>query len=221
MPSWLRRVRTIFRRPAMERELDAELQFHLDMQAAEYVRQGLSPDVARRHARRLFGGCRRHQGSRPRRLADAAARNLRAGRPLRPPRFAHAARLRPRRRRHHGARHRRQHRHLQRRQRRRAGTAALCARRGSPARASDAHRRRQHRLLHPRPRRHQPAHDVARRPGRVPQHVLHPPRAASNPSGWPPASCRGTTSRRSASRPSSGAPSGPKTTATTPRPRSS
>jgi predicted permease len=56
MPTWLKRVRTIFRRRAMERELDAELQFHLDMQAAEYVRQGLRPEVARRNARQLFGG---------------------------------------------------------------------------------------------------------------------------------------------------------------------
>ena len=56
MPAWLKRVRTIFRRRTMERELDAELQFHLDMQTAEYVRQGLGPEVARRHARQLFGG---------------------------------------------------------------------------------------------------------------------------------------------------------------------
>ena len=56
MPTWLKRVRTIFRRHAMERELDAELRFHLDMQTAEYVRQGLSPEVARRNARQLFGG---------------------------------------------------------------------------------------------------------------------------------------------------------------------
>ncbi len=56
MPSWLKHVRTIFRRRAMERELDVELQFHLDMQAAEYVRQGLAPENARRNARQLFGG---------------------------------------------------------------------------------------------------------------------------------------------------------------------
>ena len=56
MPSWLKRVRTIFRRASMERELDAELQFHLDMLAAEYVRQGVAPDAARRTARQLFGG---------------------------------------------------------------------------------------------------------------------------------------------------------------------
>ncbi|HSC29021.1 MAG TPA: ABC transporter permease, partial [Vicinamibacterales bacterium] len=56
MPSWLKRVGTIFRRGSMERELDAELQFHLDMLAAEYVRQGYAPQAARRTARQLFGG---------------------------------------------------------------------------------------------------------------------------------------------------------------------
>jgi predicted permease len=56
MPAWLKRVRTIFRRGAMERELDAELEFHLDLLAAEYVRQGAAPDAARRSARQLFGG---------------------------------------------------------------------------------------------------------------------------------------------------------------------
>ena len=56
MPAWLKRVRTIFRRGSMERELDIELQFHLDMLAAEYVRRGIPPDAARRSARQTFGG---------------------------------------------------------------------------------------------------------------------------------------------------------------------
>ena len=56
MPSWLKRVRTIFRRGSMERELDVELQFHLDMLAADYVRRGIPPDAARRSARQTFGG---------------------------------------------------------------------------------------------------------------------------------------------------------------------
>jgi predicted permease len=59
MPSWLKRIRTIVHRRAMERELDAELQFHLDMLAAEYVRRGAAPDVARRTARQAFGGLER------------------------------------------------------------------------------------------------------------------------------------------------------------------
>jgi putative ABC transport system permease protein len=40
----------------MERELDAELAFHLDMQTAQYVARGMSPHAARRAARQLFGG---------------------------------------------------------------------------------------------------------------------------------------------------------------------
>src|SRR5262245_51238605 len=56
MPSWLIRVRTLFRRARMERELDAELAFHLEMQTAEYVRRGMSPERARFEARQLFGG---------------------------------------------------------------------------------------------------------------------------------------------------------------------
>jgi putative ABC transport system permease protein len=56
MPFWLIRVRTFFRRARMERELDAELAFHLEMAAAEYVRRGMSPERARREARQIFGG---------------------------------------------------------------------------------------------------------------------------------------------------------------------
>ena len=56
MLSPLIRLRTLVRRRRLERELDAELQFHLDMQAAEYVRQGMSPERARVAARQLFGG---------------------------------------------------------------------------------------------------------------------------------------------------------------------
>ena len=55
MASWLIRVRTLFRRGRMERELDAELAFHLEMAAAEYVRRGMPPERARREARQIFG----------------------------------------------------------------------------------------------------------------------------------------------------------------------
>jgi putative ABC transport system permease protein len=56
MPRWLKRARSLFRRTRMERELDAELRFHLEMLTAQYVQQGLSPDAARRAARQVFGG---------------------------------------------------------------------------------------------------------------------------------------------------------------------
>ena len=46
------RLRALFRRGAVERELDDELRFHVEQQAAKHVRSGLSPD----QARRLAGG---------------------------------------------------------------------------------------------------------------------------------------------------------------------
>jgi putative ABC transport system permease protein len=57
---WLRvlplRLRSLFKRDVVERELDEELQYHVDQQAAEHVRQGMAPDDARRAALRAIGG---------------------------------------------------------------------------------------------------------------------------------------------------------------------
>src|SRR4029077_6551178 len=50
------RLRALFRRDRLERELDDEVQFHLEMQADDNVRAGMDPDEARRAARRSFGG---------------------------------------------------------------------------------------------------------------------------------------------------------------------
>lgn len=44
-----------WRRRSQEQELDAELRFHIDRQIADHVRQGLSPDEARRRVRLEFG----------------------------------------------------------------------------------------------------------------------------------------------------------------------
>jgi predicted permease len=46
----LHRLRALFRRDTVERELDDELQFHVDQQIERYERAGLSPDLARRRA---------------------------------------------------------------------------------------------------------------------------------------------------------------------------
>ena len=46
-----RRLRSVFQRPRVERELELELQFHLDMLAAQNARAGLPPAVAERAAR--------------------------------------------------------------------------------------------------------------------------------------------------------------------------
>jgi hypothetical protein len=45
-----------FRRRRRERQLDSELQFHLDRMAQEYIGRGIAPQEARRRARIEFGG---------------------------------------------------------------------------------------------------------------------------------------------------------------------
>src|SRR5688572_26607561 len=51
--SWIGRL---FGRARLERELDKELQFHLDAAAADHIRGGMSPGEARRIARVQLGG---------------------------------------------------------------------------------------------------------------------------------------------------------------------
>ena len=59
-PQWLyqlpHRLRSLFRRDAMERELSDELQFHLEEKTREFTAAGLPPHEARRKAMREFGG---------------------------------------------------------------------------------------------------------------------------------------------------------------------
>ncbi|MEO6008938.1 MAG: permease prefix domain 1-containing protein, partial [Vicinamibacteraceae bacterium] len=50
------RVRALFRRADVERELDDEVRFHLEQQAALEERSGADRDEARRQARLAFGG---------------------------------------------------------------------------------------------------------------------------------------------------------------------
>jgi predicted permease len=50
------RLRAIFRRAAVEKELDEELRFHLEQQAQHHARSGLSPEEATRRAVLGFGG---------------------------------------------------------------------------------------------------------------------------------------------------------------------
>jgi predicted permease len=51
----------IFRRRAHERDMDAEMRFHVDMEAADLERTGLSPADARRQALAKFGGMQRYK----------------------------------------------------------------------------------------------------------------------------------------------------------------
>ncbi|HEY7896655.1 MAG TPA: ABC transporter permease [Gemmatimonadaceae bacterium] len=53
------RARALFQRQAVERELDAELRFHVERQAEVYERTGMPRDEARRRAQLAFGGVER------------------------------------------------------------------------------------------------------------------------------------------------------------------
>jgi putative ABC transport system permease protein len=55
MREWWARVRGTLRRDALEREMDREMQFHLDMAAQRNVQRGMSPAAATREARLVFG----------------------------------------------------------------------------------------------------------------------------------------------------------------------
>jgi putative ABC transport system permease protein len=75
------RLRAIFRRGAMERELETELAFHLEHEAAKYVREGLPRYEAVRRARLAFGGVNRikddTRDARGTSFVDAAMRDVR------------------------------------------------------------------------------------------------------------------------------------------------
>ena len=49
------RFRSLFRRNVVEQELDEELQYHIEQQTAENVRQGMAPRDARTAAVRALG----------------------------------------------------------------------------------------------------------------------------------------------------------------------
>ena len=53
---FLFRLRTLFRSRQRDREIDDEITSHLAEATEEYVEKGLSPEEARRAARRSFGG---------------------------------------------------------------------------------------------------------------------------------------------------------------------
>jgi putative ABC transport system permease protein len=84
----LYRLRAVFRRDAVERELHDELRFHIERQIEQYVQRGLTREEARRRVRAEFGGldqvteeCRDARGVS---VVDETLRNLRyAGRTLR------------------------------------------------------------------------------------------------------------------------------------------
>src|SRR5438128_4392103 len=82
---WLSRLtiglRTVFCRRRRERELHAELHFHLDEQIAENVAAGMSPEEARRSAHLALGGITQLKEAvgdqSPWRIVDNAVRDVR------------------------------------------------------------------------------------------------------------------------------------------------
>jgi putative ABC transport system permease protein len=77
------RMRALFRRRAMEAELDEELRAHLEHQVEKHIRLGLSPEEAERRARFDFGGldqvkeeCRKSWGVQ---LVDELSAEVRLG----------------------------------------------------------------------------------------------------------------------------------------------
>ena len=50
------RLRSLFRRPQVDQDLDDEIRDHLERRTADYIARGLSPEEARYAARREFGG---------------------------------------------------------------------------------------------------------------------------------------------------------------------
>ncbi len=53
-----RRLRALFRKDETERELDAELRFHLEKEIEQNVARSMKPEEARWAALRSFGGVR-------------------------------------------------------------------------------------------------------------------------------------------------------------------
>ncbi len=59
LSDWMLRLRALFRRTAVERDIDDELQFHMERQIDKYVAHGLGRPEAARRARLEFGGMER------------------------------------------------------------------------------------------------------------------------------------------------------------------
>jgi predicted permease len=53
--TWMKRLANLFRVGSLDRELDEEMRFHLEMRAAQYEKEGLAPEEARREALKRFG----------------------------------------------------------------------------------------------------------------------------------------------------------------------
>jgi predicted permease len=77
---WAHRLRSLFKRRAVEQELDEELRFHIEQYVASRMRQGLARDEAIRLARLEFGGIEQikeeHRDARGITFVDDLARDV-------------------------------------------------------------------------------------------------------------------------------------------------
>src|SRR5215467_13210968 len=77
------RLRSLFRRQAVESEIEAELHFHMERQIEKYVRSGLAREEAARRARLEFGGYEQvkeeHRDARGVSLIEILVRDIRFG----------------------------------------------------------------------------------------------------------------------------------------------
>jgi putative ABC transport system permease protein len=55
LSDWMLRLRALFKRTTVEKEIDDELRFHVDRQVESYIAEGLTPAEATRRARLAFG----------------------------------------------------------------------------------------------------------------------------------------------------------------------
>ena len=58
---WRERLRTLARRDAVEREMDEEMAFHLEMEVEKNLRADMAPEEARRRAMIAFGHAEKHR----------------------------------------------------------------------------------------------------------------------------------------------------------------
>jgi putative ABC transport system permease protein len=81
--TWLSKVASSLRGRRVEDELETEIHAHLEMATEEHLRRGMSPEQARRAARRSFGGVdqikERHRELRTFRWLDDLYRDVRLG----------------------------------------------------------------------------------------------------------------------------------------------
>src|SRR5262245_37714794 len=58
---WAKRLRAVFRKDAMESDLDREMELHIELETEKNVRAGMTPEEARRQAHISFGGVERYK----------------------------------------------------------------------------------------------------------------------------------------------------------------